>query len=59
MCAIEDRSESIYSYISKADAVRKSLKPSLTSKSGVFDAPKSPLFNKAGKVKNYNDRFRK
>lgn len=44
MCAIEDRSESIYSYISKADAVRKSLKPSLTSKSGVFDAPKKALY---------------
>lgn len=44
MCAIEDRSESIYSYISKADDVRKSLKPSLTSKSGVFDAPKKALY---------------
>lgn len=44
MCAIENKSESIYSYISKADDVRKSLKPSLTSKSGVFDAPKKALY---------------
>lgn len=37
ICAIDDKSKSIYSYISKAHAVRKSLKPSLSTKGGVFD----------------------
>lgn len=44
MCSIDDRDESVYSYISKADDVRKSLKPSLTSKSGVFNEEKKGLY---------------
>lgn len=44
ICAIDDRNESIYSYISKADAVRKSLKPSLSTKGGVFDEKRKKLF---------------
>ncbi|RGY58610.1 EAL domain-containing protein [Fusobacterium ulcerans] len=44
MCAIDDRNESIYSYISKADDVRKSLKPSLSSKCGVFDDEKKSFY---------------
>ncbi|WP_373080136.1 EAL domain-containing protein [Fusobacterium varium] len=44
MCSIDDRNESVYSYISKADDVRKSLKPSLTSKSGVFNEEKKNLY---------------
>ena len=37
MCAVDNKDESFFSYISKADEVRKYLKPSLVSKSGVFD----------------------
>lgn len=44
MCAIDDKDESLFSYISKADEVRKYLKPSLVSKSGVFDDQKKALY---------------
>lgn len=44
MCSIDDRNESIYSYISKADDVRKSLKPSLSSKCSVFDEEKKAFY---------------
>ena len=44
MCSIDDRNESIYSYISKADDVRKSLKPSLASRCGVFDEEKKASY---------------
>ena len=46
VCAVDNKNESIYSYISKADAVRKSLKPSLTTKGGVFDEERKKLFIK-------------
>ena len=44
MCAVDNIDESLFSYISKADEVRKYLKPSLVSKSGVFDDHKKALY---------------
>lgn len=44
MCAVDNKDESFFSYISKADEVRKYLKPSLVSKSGVFDDHKKALY---------------